>query len=258
MKLWYRETGDPHLPKLVFLHGLLASSQNWQGIVKRLKNDYHIFNLDLPNHGQSPHTEKANYAEMVDSVYTFLEEQHLERVTIIGHSMGGKAAMLLATQFPEKINRLIIEDIAPKTYPPKFKELILAMKNLKLNDINSRKEADEQLKHDIPDIALRMFVLTNLMNSPNGFYWRVNLEGLLHGIDELVSFPKIQTTSGLLSLFLCGSESEYVKEEDHSTIKSLFNNATIQTIDNAGHWLHSQQPDLFTDKLQNFLTSRGV
>ena len=129
LELWYRETGETERPVLVMLHGLFASMQNWQSIAKRLVDDFHIFNVDLPNHGNSPRTSAVDYQEMVDAVIALLEKIG-EPVHLLGHSMGGKVAMLVCLQRPELVEKLVVEDIAPKTYPQWFAPIVRALANL--------------------------------------------------------------------------------------------------------------------------------
>ena len=168
--LWYRESGSSDLPPLVLLHGLFASMQNWQSIAKRLSDNFHIFNVDLPNHGNSPHTFAIDYEEMRAKTIELIEEKIGRPVHLMGHSMGGKVAMLVALTRPDLVAKLVVEDIAPKDYPPWFATIMRAMVNLPIHRLTSRLEADQILAKDIGEGSLRTFLLTNLILKKKLFF----------------------------------------------------------------------------------------
>lgn len=252
-ELSYRETGDRSKPAIVLLHGLFASTQNWQSVSKRLKNHFNVFNVDLPNHGLSPRTEVANYQEMVDGVVALIEKLK-KPVHLLGHSMGGKVAMMVCLQHPQLVSKLIVEDIAPKTYPLWFAPIIQALANCPIGSVQSRMEADQWLKKDIPDLALRMFLLTNLTRNDQGrFEWRVNLDALIRGGAEVAGFPCESGCSQTPALWINGGSSEYVKAEDEELIRSRFPNAEIHCFEAADHWVHARHPEAFSDIVREFL-----
>lgn len=254
MKLHFKESGDSKNTTIVFLHGLLASAQNWQGITKRLSIEYHCIALDLPNHGNSPHDDQADYEFLVDCFEAFIEEQDIESFYLIGHSMGGKVAMLYALNHPERIKKLVVEDIAPKTYPMRFLPLMGAMDALNLSKYKTRKEVDQALKEDVPDPLLRMFVMTNLVRDDDKhFEWRVNLKGLIENASYIMSFPETHQVYYDEVLFMCGEKSDYVTEKDRDIIKKYFPKANVVFFKEASHWLHAEKPQPFTEGLQHFL-----
>jgi pimeloyl-ACP methyl ester carboxylesterase len=255
LELWYRETGEDSNPPLVMLHGLFASMQNWQSIAKRLVKDFHIFNTDLPNHGNSPRSDSVSYQEMVDAVIALLEKIG-EPVHLLGHSMGGKVAMLVCLQRPELVQKLIIEDIAPKTYPQWFAPIVRALVNCPISGIKTRMEADELLKSEITDAALRTFLLTNLVRSEQGgFEWRVNLDALVRGGPSIAGFPDTDTQSNLPALWINGGQSEYVKKDDVECILEKFPKAKVEWMEEADHWVHARDPEHFAQRVREFLIS---
>ena len=252
MSLWCKESGEEHPQTILFLHGLLASAQNWQVISKRLSKQYHTVCIDLPNHGHSLHSEKADYEFMLSELISFIEEKGYENFHLVGHSLGGKVAMLYALSHPEKIKKLVVEDIAPKVYPMRFTPIMQAMHELDLTRYTSRREIDEALSSKIPDKAIRLFVMTNLDKKTEGFRWRVNLKSLLNSADKLMSFPAEKKSYEQSCLFLCGRQSDYVSELDEPVIREYFNACEINYIEGAGHWLHAEKPDDFCLQLISF------
>ena len=250
--LWYKESGDKAHKKIIFLHGLLASAQNWQVVSKRLSNEYHTFCLDLPNHGHSMHSEASDYEFMLDELVKFIELKKIEKFHLVGHSLGGKLAMLYALKFPEKIEGLVIEDIAPKAYPMKYLPLMQVMDNLKLSQYTKRLEIDRVLEEHIPDKAVRLFLLTNLEKKGERYEWRVNLKSLIANAENLMSFPINQSEYEKPTLFLCGSESDYVPKKDKTIIMKYFPDCEIYYIEGASHWLHAEKPDVFSIYLKSY------
>jgi len=251
--LWYKKSRpDGGLP-VFFLHGLFASMHNWQSVTKKLNDRFSIFSADLPNHGNSPRLEPVTQPAMVKLVLDTIRSLELGPVHVVGHSLGGKVAMLLALHHPEWVQSLVIEDIAPKTYPPWFASVMQAMANLPLARIRSRQEADERLAPEIPDPALRTFLLTNLDRKDGGFSWRINLDALIRGGPHLAGFPVPEKVSAVPSLFVRGGKSPYVEEKDFPSIRSLFPDAIIETFPEADHWLHAREPEAFAQRIGRFI-----
>jgi esterase len=255
MSLWSKESGCANQKTVIFLHGLLASAQNWQMISKHLSHDYHTVCVDLPNHGHSLHDERADYEFMLEQFIDFVEEKSYDNFHLVGHSLGGKLAMLYALQYPEKIDKLLVEDIAPKTYPMRYMPIMKAMADLNLGQCKNRKEIDAALNHAIPDKAMRMFVMTNLESTEGGFKWRVNLKSLIHSADKLMSFPLQSGSYSKDCMFLCGDQSDYVTQMDETVIKSYFNNCEINHIKGAGHWLHAEKSIEFCETLNSYFNN---
>ena len=253
MQLHFRSygAGSP----LVILHGLFGSLENWHTISARLGAHFQMFALDLRNHGQSPHSTAMDYTVMADDLREFLEQHDLKRADILGHSMGGKVAMEFAALYPDRVHRLIIVDIAPKAYPPSHRQILDALLSLDLARFDDRREIETALQPQIPDLALRRFLLKSLTRLPNGaFAWKLNLPAINHNYPKLNAAlnwsPPIQKPT----LFIRGAKSDYIQDTDQELIHRLFTNAEIRTIENAGHWVHAEAPEPFLKILQDFLT----
>lgn len=240
---------------IVILHGLFGSKRNWQSIARKLSKENQIFTLDLRNHGDSIHSITMNYQEMADDVFQFIADHSLQKVSIVGHSMGGKVAMQLALNHPEIIEKLIIMDISPVQYDHGFDKLIDSLKTLPLEKISSRQEADEYLKSSVKPESLRQFLLQNLQNSGNGFSWRINLEGIQSCIDDLMGFPVEHMNQQFDDrvLFLKGEKSDYIKQKHEKQIFRLFPNALFITVEGAGHWLHAEKPEFVANEIVKFI-----
>ena len=253
MKLHFRTLGEGQ--PLVILHGLFGTSDNWQTLARRFSESYKVYLLDMRNHGRTDHSHEFDYQLMADDIREFVESENLQNPIIMGHSMGGKAAMNFALQNPDILERLIVVDIAPKAYPPHHDEIIAGLKSVDLATLQSRNEADEKLKPYIPEPDVRLFLLKNLYRKEdNTFDWRVNLKALEENIDKLGG--EITSASPFLkpTLFVRGGKSKYIKPEDEfNFICHLFPNVEIETIEEAGHWVHAEAPEKFYNIVMNFL-----
>lgn len=258
MELNYRQYSTAGMPVLV-LHGLFGSLSNWGWHCKQLAEQYAVYGVDLRNHGDSPHSDQLDYQIMADDVRQLIVRLGLKSCCIVGHSMGGKIAMQLALSFPELVEKLVIVDIAPVSYPEDadgHMNVLAAMDAIKLDEIKSRTEAEVTLEDFIPEEATRKFVLTNLVRNKKGvFEWRLNKDSirtnyanLRAGLEATVSFPKPV-------LFVKGSLSPYIKPEHEAQIKELFPLASVKIIMDAGHWLHAEQPQALQKILLKFLQS---
>ncbi len=243
MTLFHRDLGGAGKPPLVLLHGLLGSSRNWQTTGAELAARFQVFALDLRNHGKSPHADTMTYEEMMRDVLAWLDAQGLERVTLMGHSMGGKVAMLLACRHPERVERLTVVDIAPKDYAwPGHRASFAAMNELNLADLRSRAEAEMRFEARVPSWAQRKFLTTNLDRTPDGgWFWQINLPALTAALSDLEKNP-LTATDGFpgAALFVAGGKSNYVELEDHAAIREHFPAARIVSIDSAGHNPHME------------------
>ena len=251
--LAFEEFGDLAHPPLLILHGFFASSRNWRQVAEKLAVDYHVYVLDMRNHGCSPQHPLMNYVSMVADVLQFMDVHGLETASLLGHSMGGKVAMWFALNFPQRVNKLIVADIAPVSYSHCFNKLIAALKALPLHDISNRKQAESFLASDIPELSYRQFLLQNIVLKDGGYHWRINLAIFQQSAPAIIAFPDTQSVQpySKVCLFLAGSESGFVKAED---IKPLFPEAKLSVIDHAGHWLHVQQPQVFIAQVHAFLS----
>ena len=256
MKLFFRQAGETG-PALVILHGIFGSSDNWLTISKTIATKgYRVFAVDQRNHGQSPRGEEQDYQSMAADLREFLIDHQLENPVLIGHSMGGKVVMQYAMLYPNTFQKVVIVDIAPKFYPIHHAELIRGLKAIDLLGIKSRTEADAVLQRYEPSLSVRQFLLKNLYRNEQGvFDWRLNLpviERELHGIGEELTNPHVITEP---TLFMRGSESPYILDEDIPTIKRIFPNAQIETIQGAGHWVQAEKPAEFVEALIKFVDS---
>jgi esterase len=259
MKLFFRQTGETG-PALVILHGLFGSSDNWLTISKTIAAEgYRVYLIDQRNHGQSPRADDQDYQSMATDLREFLIDQHLDAPTLVGHSMGGKTVMQYAMLYPGTFNKLVVVDIAPKFYPIHHAEILRGLKAIDLAGIKGRTDADAILQQYEPIVPVRQFLLKNLYRTEQGgFDWRINIpviERELHGIGEELTNPSIVTDP---TLFIRGSESPYIVEEDIPAIKRIFPNAQIKTIQGAGHWVQAEKPVEFVETLLAFLSAKGT
>ena len=245
-------TGKP----LCILHGFLGMSDNWKTLgAAYAENGFNVHLIDQRNHGKSFHSADFNYDILANDLKTYLSFHKINKTAIIGHSMGGKTAMQFACSFPEMIDKLIVADIAPKFYPPHHHEIITALRSIELKNKRSRNEVDEELKKHLSNVGVRQFLLKNLhWTKEKKLAFRFNLSVLGEKMGEVGD--NINSTDRFPgpSLFLKGSKSEYVIESDIETIKKHFPKATVDTISNAGHWLHAENPKEFLKKSLDFLS----
>jgi pimeloyl-ACP methyl ester carboxylesterase len=244
-------------PPLIILHGLFGSSRNWASHARHLSETHRVFTLDLRNHGASPWAESMTYREMAEDVGAFLVGHGLEGATVLGHSMGGKTAMLLALERGDLIGRLIVVDIAPVPYGHSHLPYIEAMRAVDLSAAARRGEVDWALRDAVPDAGLRGFLLHNLASEEGRLRWRINLAGLGDNMDTLIGYPDDLTglSYGGPTLFLAGATSDYLLAEHHPYIRALFPAAEIDAIPGAGHWVHAEQPQAFLARVQAFLAA---
>ena len=247
---------------LVILHGLYGSAINWGSIANTLaKEGFMVYAMDLRNHGASPHHPSMTYVEMAADVLQTMAEHGLTQASCLGHSMGGKTAMMLALMAPSAIDRLIVADIAPVDYTRRsqnkaHRALIAAMATLDLKPIRSRTEADHALRPSITEHDLRAFLLSNLVHREGRFCWRINLDAIGKALPDILDFkaPPGRAFAGP-TLFLSGGQSDYVRQEDFDHARLLFPNAQWKVIENARHWLHVDAPEAVYRAIFSFLSS---
>lgn len=242
-------------PHLLIIHGLFGSSRNWQSLSKQFASDFTVISVDLRNHGDSPHVDEMNFEAMALDVLELLDQLQIEQVSVLGHSMGGKVAMKLCQLRPARIKQLVIADIAPITYRHDYDELIDAVLSLDLSSISNRKQADAALVEGIPDQRVRMFVLQSLGTSSHGLYWKLNWAVIKKCMDEIIGFEDISNWMiDTPALFIYGGQSNYINTEYRQLIEQHFKHCQFSSIDNAGHWLHAEQPQVFYHQVKAFLT----
>lgn len=242
---------------LLVLHGLFGSGKNWQSLARQFAKHFQVFTVDLRNHGQSFHADEMNYSLMAEDVAQLLYRLNLGDCDILGHSMGGKVAMTLALQNPDLVARLVIADIAPVTYFHHYDDLINPILALPLGTIESRAQADQLLRPNIPEDQLRAFLLQNLARESSAWRWRVNWNVIQREMECLIGFGELPQdwSIDLPSLFVRGANSDYIGNAEASVIKQHFSNCRIETIAAAGHWLHAEKPEPFKHLVLEFLRS---
>ncbi len=252
MQLHFKESGQG--PAVVLLHGLFGSSDNWHPVAARLAEAYHVFALDHRNHGQSPHSAEMDYPVMAADVDRFFAARGLARARILGHSMGGKTAMQLALHFPQRVEKLVVADMAPRAYAPAHDHIFAALLALDLPSFQTRAQLEEALAPEIPNPVLRRFLLKNLGRSPaGGFGWKINLRDLALNYWRLREPVAGTAPFAGPVLFLRGGKSKYVQPADEPLIRAWFPAAKIQTLPEAGHWVHADQPEEFLRLVLEFL-----
>lgn len=256
MLLHYKSFGEGK--PLLILHGFLGSLDNWQSVAKELAATYQVFILDVRNHGKSFHDPKHDYASMLEDIHYFINHLGLSEVSLIGHSMGGKIAMSFALKYPLLVSKLVVVDIAPKVYLPGHEDILLALSKVNPVELKSRQEAVDIISTYIHDPSVVQFLLKNLDRQTDGsFHWKMNLPVLIDQYIEMLDFPSKGLFDGP-SLFLKGEKSDYILPSDEENIFTLFPNAKIISIKNAGHWIHAENPEDFISETSNFLHHIGA
>jgi pimeloyl-ACP methyl ester carboxylesterase len=243
-------------PPVAILHGLFGSGRNWRSVAQHLAARHRVLTFDLRNHGASPWADGMSYGEMVEDLRASLRARDIEHAALLGHSMGGKVAMLTALLHPGEVDRLVVVDIAPAANPPTLLAYIRAMRAVDLSGVRRRSGADLQLAEVVPDPAERAFLLQNLLIGESAAHWRLNLEAIERGFSQIVGFldlPAGTVYSGP-ALFVAGAGSNYIQPEHEPGIQRLFPRAQITRIQGAGHWVHAEQPQAFLDAVAPFLS----
>lgn len=240
---------------LLILHGFLGMGDNWKTLGNQFADDgFEVHLIDQRNHGRSFHSEDFNYTVMANDLKNYCDAHHLSHISLLGHSMGGKTAMEFAMLYPEIVDKLIIADIGPKAYPQHHQDILKSLASLDFDVLASRGEADKVLAHYIPEIGTRQFLLKNL-------YWvkkgrlglRVNLPVVTKHIAQVGKAMSIDAVYKGETLFVRGANSGYIEDIDALVIKKQFPKAVIKTVENAGHWLHAENPTQFYQIVNNFL-----
>lgn len=266
MELFYRKSGSGE--PIIILHGLYGSGDNWYSIGRKLAESHRVYLVDQRNHGNSPHNPVHNYESLGNDLFDFMQQQKLNKAIIIGHSMGGKAALAFGLKHPESVKKMIIVDISPLAYPENgesiesrtHRMIITALMSLDTENITLRKEADRQLSTSISSPVIRQFLLKNLKHKRNGrFEWSLNLNALAENMgaifDGVIHEDKTdpRATPEFPLLFIKGERSDYIGPHDLEAIKHYFPKAEFIEIPNSGHWLHSEQPKAFLTAVRNFI-----
>jgi len=254
MDLHFKEYGAGH--PLVILHGLFGMGDNWASMARRLGEQYLTYTPDLRNHGKSGHLPEMDYTSMAGDVKAFMEEQWIYQSFLMGHSMGGKVAMKLALEHPDMVDKLIVVDIGPKTYPSGHDDIFEAMLGLDLSTAKDRKSIQEALNENINDLGIVQFILKNIVydKALDRYSWRMNLDTIHEHYDKILEGVQTDGTYDKPALFIRGGKSRYIKDRDHEGILQLFPQAKIETIAEAGHWVHADQPEELFNRVVQFLS----
>ena len=254
MKLAYREFGNGQ--PLIILHGLFGQSDNWNTLAKRFaEKGFHVFAIDQRNHGLSPHSDDWNYDSMATDLKEFIDTHFLLNPILLGHSMGGKTLLFFELLFPHISKKLIIVDIAPRAYEPHHDSVLKALNAIDFSEINTRKDAEAILNNEISDFGTKQFLLKNIYwkeDESKQMDWRFNLKTITKEYNEIgveVPFYKTETRT----LFIRGEKSKYINSDDENDISNRFSNYQLITIENSGHWVHAEQPELFFNCVINFM-----
>ncbi len=255
MHLFFKElgAGEP----LVMLHGLFGSGDNWLGVAPRFAKQFRVLLPDLRNHGQSPHHPAMSYPLLAGDLAEWLDSQNIATVSLLGHSLGGKVVMQLALQFPARVKKLVVVDISPRAYPPDHEKIFRALLALDLSQCRSRRQMEDALAPELPDLTLRRFLLKNIGRRPDGsWFWKMGLRELHENYPKLLEAVSGVTPFAKPALFLRGGKSGYLRAEDQALIHRLFPQAKIETVPGAGHWVHSEKPEEFVRLTIDFLTGQ--
>lgn len=245
-------------PVLLLIHGLFGSLENLGGIARLLADDFDLYAIDLPNHGRSGHFDCTSLEAMAETVYTWIAAQGFGKLNILGHSLGGKVAMEIALLHPELVERLVVIDIAPVHYQPHHHDVFSGLLSIAPETLNSRKEADLQLQHHVPEVAVRSFLLKNLVKQEDGgFAWRMNLSTLHNDYAELIKGNRADSEFCGEVLFLKGGESDYIQRHHWQDIIEIFPNASVKIISDTGHWLHAEKPETVARLTKRFLLNES-
>ncbi|MFC2115249.1 alpha/beta fold hydrolase [Bacteroidota bacterium] len=266
MELNYKKLGEG--PPLIIVHGLYGCSDNWLSVGKALADQYTVYLLDQRNHGKSPHSKIHDYTSMRNDLVEFMDRHELSRAVLIGHSMGGKTVMFLAEAFPERIEALIVIDIAPTAYYSGRDEgqlsvhekIMDSMLAVDFKRVKKREDVDDQLARTIDSPRIRSFLLKNVSRSDEaGFYWNLNIPVLQQSLPKILDgldaekYSGGEEIAGFPVLFIRGEKSEYITDEDIQVIQQIFPMARVTTIPGAGHWLHVEQSALLVKTIRYFL-----
>jgi len=252
MQLHFKQLGQGE--PLVLLHGLFGSADNWFGVAPKLAEKFHVFILDLRNHGQSPHHEKMDYPLMAADVEGFFAAHQLEKASVIGHSMGGKVAMQFALDFPARVKKLVVVDMAPRAYKRVHDHIFEALLALDLERFQTRGEMEEALAPATPSLNLRRFLLKNLGRDPHGkFFWKMNVRGVAENYTRLGEVLGAGHSYPGPALFIRGGKSDYITDADETQIRQRFPAAKIELIAKANHWVHAEAPEEFVRLVVDFL-----
>lgn len=262
MKLFYREYGEGK--PIIIAHGLFAMSDNWVRVAKQLSKNNKVYVLDLRNHGQSPHSKNHDYEAIGEDFNEFMNDLNISKAIFLGHSMGGKAVMQFANNYPEKVEKMIIADVSPKAYVHNeefvkktinHKLLLEVLQKANLNNFKNRKEIINYFSKFFNDIFILQLIQKNIRKNKNGYFeWKINVEVLNANLNEIIKEVELsESINDIASLFIFGGHSPYYEKSDIEQIKKTFKNVEVKIIKNAGHLLHIEKENDFISIINDFI-----
>ena len=243
-------SGDP----IIILHGLFGMLDNWQTIAKKLAEDYMVYLVDLRDHGKSEHTGDFNYPLLAQDIAEFLEAEWIHEAYVLGHSMGGKTALQLVKDYPDLVDKLIVVDIGIKSYKGGHEIILEALSSVPIDQVESRKDVEKHLSQYISEPGIRLFLMKNLTrNKEGGYRWKMNLNLLIKHYQEILAGITFDEVVDTPTLFIRGGNSGYILDEDIDDLSSHFEDIKLMTVENAGHWVHAEQPNELLSAVRSFL-----
>lgn len=239
---------------MILIHGLFGRLENLNMVAKAMSSQYKVTSVDVRNHGDSFHSNSMSYADMADDIVTLMKHLSIDSAIVLGHSMGGKIAMELALTYPNVVEKLIVADIAPVSYPPHHNDIIAGLKSIDLTKLTSRKDADQQLATYVNELSIRQFLLRNLTSDNNHFSFKCNLNGIEHCYQQIMQAYQGSNSYHGPTLFIKGANSNYILPEHRQAIVRLFPKSKARVIQGAGHWLHAEKTVAFNRSVSTFLT----
>lgn len=252
MQLHYHRSGQGR--PLVILHGLFGTWENLGSSVKALAQEWDVIAPDLRNHGRSPHSDQHSYPLMASDLAELLDQLQLDSVSLLGHSMGGKVAMEFAMTHPQRVEKLIVVDIAPVAYPAHHTAIFKAVKSIELATLKSRSDADHQLRAAVESPGVRAFLLKNLYREEGEFRWRANFDRLEAEYENIAAAPA-EGRFDRPTLFIKGANSNYLLSEYQAAVSARFSAVELKIISDAGHWPHAEKPETFLRIVRKFLSA---
>ncbi len=252
LKLNYKQfgSGDP----IIILHGLFGMLDNWQTIAKRLASDYMVYIVDLRDHGKSEHSNDFNYQLLAQDIADFMESEWIHSAHIIGHSMGGKTAIQLVYDYPDLVEKLIVVDIGIKAYKGGHEIILKALQAVPIDNITSRDAVEEVLSEYVPERGIRLFLMKNLTrNKDSSYRWKMNLDLLINSYSKILAEIPIVDPIDTPTLFVKGSKSKYIVDQDVPQLEAVFTDMSLVTIADAGHWVHAEQPSELLSTIKSFI-----
>lgn len=247
-----------HPEHLLIFHGLFGQSDNFATLAKQFAEYFTVHTIDLRNHGRSFHSDDMSFDAMAEDVLNYMDAHQIEQAHILGHSLGGRVVIEFAYKHPERIQNLLVADMAPKAYPPHHQGILKALNSVNFDIIEKRSEAEEVLKQYIPEVGVRQFLMKNIHLQDDGKYaFRFNLKVLTDVYESLVGGNLTDGVFEKPTLFLRGDRSNYILDEDFGLIHAHFPNSKIVDIRNAGHWLHAENPKDFFNEIVNFIQANN-